>query len=184
MTARRGDNRVFHEIYSFTTGYSTFRRSLVAFYKIAFIHFAVALVASAVLLVRRFVVSRNTVARQQLKWVVWGSALAITPFTLLYATGYILTETANPLSDAALVPLVLIPLSLGYSVVRYRVMELSWLCVAPPSMLHDLGDRRGDRGHRLFAGMHWRDVGSTGQITLRLISFRDRDGLHSHMLRR
>ena len=98
--------------------------SVVAFYKAAFIHFAVALVASAALLIRRFVVSKNTVARQQLKWVVWGSALAIAPFTLLYATGYILTETSNPLSDAALVPLVLIPLSLGYSVVRYRLMDV------------------------------------------------------------
>src|SRR6266481_6554726 len=94
------------------------------FYKAAFVQFTVALVASAVLLVRRFVISKNTVARQQLKWVVWGSALAIAPFTVLYATGFILTESANPLTDAAVAPLILIPLAMGYSVVRYRLMDV------------------------------------------------------------
>ena len=94
------------------------------FYKVAFIQFAVALVASAVLLVRRFVISKNAVARQQLKWVVWGSALAIAPFTLLYATGFIISESTNPLTDAAVMPLILIPLALGYSVVRYRLMDV------------------------------------------------------------
>jgi two-component system NtrC family sensor kinase len=145
--------------------------SVVAFYKAAFIHFAVALVASAVLLIRRFVVSRNTVARQQLKWVVWGSALAIAPFTLLYATGYILTETSNPLSDAALVPLVLIPLSLGYSVVRYRLMDVELvvrraavyafttlaIAVAIGAIVYFAGSA--------LAG----DVASNGEITFRLI---------------
>src|SRR5947209_515484 len=48
-----------------------------------------ALVAGAVILVRRFVKSESAIVRQQLKWVVWGSALAITPFTLLYAAGYV-----------------------------------------------------------------------------------------------
>jgi two-component system, NtrC family, sensor kinase len=95
------------------------------FYKIAFIHFSIALLSSAALLIRRFVISKNTVARQQLKWVVWGSALAIAPFTLLYATGYVVgADTAGPLTDAAILPLILIPLSLGYSVVRYRLMDV------------------------------------------------------------
>jgi hypothetical protein len=52
------------------------------FYKASFIHFTAALVASVALLIRRFVISKNTVARQQLKWVVWGAVLAIVPFIL------------------------------------------------------------------------------------------------------
>jgi two-component system, NtrC family, sensor kinase len=95
------------------------------FYKTAFIHFVAALVISAVIMIRRFVISKNTVARQQLKWVVWGSALAIAPFTLLYGIGYILgADTAGPLTDVAVLPLILIPLSFGYSVVRYRLMDV------------------------------------------------------------
>src|SRR3954471_18872103 len=45
------------------------------FFKAAFLQFELALVTSAVLLVWRFITSKNTVARQQLKWVVWGAVV-------------------------------------------------------------------------------------------------------------
>jgi len=93
-----------------------------------------ALAAGSFLLVRRFVKSESAIVRQQLKWVVWGSALAITPFTLLYAAGYLfgvgpadafLGETARRwVTDAAVLPLALIPLTFGNSVVRYRLMDV------------------------------------------------------------
>ncbi|MDT7781264.1 MAG: hypothetical protein QOC99_3776 [Acidobacteriota bacterium] len=90
------------------------------------------LVAGALVLVRRFVKSESAIVRQQLKWVVWGSALAVTPFTLLYAAGYLfgvgdtlLSEaTRRWVTDAAVVPLALIPLTFGNSVVRYRLMDV------------------------------------------------------------
>ncbi|HYP52406.1 MAG TPA: ATP-binding protein [Pyrinomonadaceae bacterium] len=93
------------------------------------------LVAGAVVLVYRFAKSESAVVRQQLKWVVWGSAVAVTPFTLLYAVGYLFDAgaatnslvseaTAAWLSDAAVLPLVLIPLTFGNSVVRYRLMDV------------------------------------------------------------
>ena len=95
---------------------------------------SIALVAGAFILVRRFWKSESAIVRQQLKWVVWGSALAITPFTLLYAAGYIfgggfadalLGETARRwMTDAAILPLALIPLTFGNSVVRYRLMDV------------------------------------------------------------
>src|SRR6266851_665043 len=97
----------------------------VVYSKATVIQFTVALLASAALLIRRFVISKNTVARQQLKWVVWGSVLAIAPFTFLYAIGFVIgTDTASSLTDVAVLPLILIPLSLGYSVVRYRLMDV------------------------------------------------------------
>ncbi|HKG13973.1 MAG TPA: ATP-binding protein [Pyrinomonadaceae bacterium] len=93
-----------------------------------------ALVAGAALLVYRFAKSESAIVRQQLKWVVWGSALAITPFTLFYAAGYLfgsgaaetlLSETARRyLTGAAILPLALIPLTFGNSVVRYRLMDV------------------------------------------------------------
>lgn len=92
----------------------------------------VSLVAGSFILVRRFVKNESAIVRQQLKWVVWGSALAVTPFTLLYAAGYLfgvgdgfLTETTRKwMTDAAVLPLVLIPLTFGNSVVRYRLMDV------------------------------------------------------------
>jgi two-component system NtrC family sensor kinase len=95
------------------------------FWKISFFHFVVALIASAVLLVRTWSRARSAVIRQQMKWVVWGSLLAIAPFTLLYGVGYLFSAQSDPwLTDAAVLPLVLIPLAFGYSVIRYRLMDV------------------------------------------------------------
>ena len=95
------------------------------FYKTSFIHFWAALIAGSYLLVRTFVKSKSAVVRQQLKWVVWGSALAITPFSLFYAIGYIFDLSFESwLTNAAIVPLILIPLTFGNSVVRYRLMDV------------------------------------------------------------
>jgi PAS domain S-box-containing protein len=142
------------------------------FYKAAFIQLTVALVVSAVLLVRRFVISKNTVARQQLKWVVWGSILAIAPFTLLYATGFIFADSSNPLSDAAVVPLIVIPLALGYSVVRYRLMDVELVVRrAAVYAFTTLAIAVAIGSIVYFAGLYALsgDVASTGEITLRLI---------------
>lgn len=95
------------------------------FYKASFVHFSLALIASAVLLAWTLITSRTAVVRQQLKWVVWGSLLAIAPFTLLYGVSYVFGAQSDPwLTDAAVLPLILIPLSFGYSVIRYRLMDV------------------------------------------------------------
>jgi PAS domain S-box-containing protein len=95
------------------------------FYKAAFIHFSLALLASVALLIFTLATAKTAVVRQQLRWVVWGLALAIAPFTLLYGVGYVFGRQGDPwLTDAAVLPLILIPLSFGYSVVRYRLMDV------------------------------------------------------------
>ncbi|HEX8456008.1 MAG TPA: ATP-binding protein [Pyrinomonadaceae bacterium] len=102
-------------------------------YKTEFAHFWLALVAGAMLLVRRFWTSKVAVVRQQLKWVVWGSVLAVAPFSLLYAVGYLFGDVPASathagaerwLVDAAVLLLILIPLTFGNSVVRYRLMDV------------------------------------------------------------
>ncbi|HLE62151.1 MAG TPA: ATP-binding protein [Pyrinomonadaceae bacterium] len=95
------------------------------FYRISFAHFVLGLVAGAFLLIRTAVKASSAVVRQQMKWVVWGSLLAIAPFTLLYAVGYLIGAQSDPwLTDAAVLPLILIPLAFGYSVLRYRLMDV------------------------------------------------------------
>jgi len=95
------------------------------FYRLSFAHFVLALVASVYFLIRTWIKAKSAVVRQQMKWVIWGSLLAVAPFTLLYAVGYLLgTETDPWLIDAAVLPLILIPLAFGYSVVRYRLMDV------------------------------------------------------------
>jgi PAS domain S-box-containing protein len=146
---------------------------VVRFYRIAFLQFTIGLLASAGLLMRRFFISKNTVARQQLKWVVWGFTLAIVPFVLFYATGYLIgAQSGGTLSDLAILPLVLIPLSLGYSVVRYRLMDVE-LVVRRVAVyaFTTLAIAVAIGAIVYFAGLYafGGEVTSTGEITLRLI---------------
>ena len=95
------------------------------FYKVSLFHCVAGLVASVFFLIRTWVKAKSAVVRQQLKWVIWGLVLAVAPFTLLYAFGFLLGAQTDPwLTDAAVLPLILIPLSFGYSVVRYRLMDV------------------------------------------------------------
>jgi PAS domain S-box-containing protein len=95
------------------------------FYSAAMVQFVVALVSSAALLIRTYFSAKATLVRQQVKWVVWGTALAVAPFTLLYAVVYLFgAPTDRWLTDVALLPLALIPFAFGYSVLRYRLMDV------------------------------------------------------------
>jgi PAS domain S-box-containing protein len=95
------------------------------FYWLMIAHLVMALIVSAVLLLRTSVNAKSTIVRQQVKWVMWGSVLAITPFTLLYAVVYLFgAPTDRWLTDVAIVPLAIIPFAFGYSVLRYRLMDV------------------------------------------------------------
>lgn len=100
-------------------------QTVEVFYWLGIAHLGVALIASAVLLVRTFVVAKSAVVRQQVKWVVWGTLLAITPFITLYAALYLFGEPSDRwLNDVAIIPLAIIPFAFGYSVLRYRLMDV------------------------------------------------------------
>ena len=95
------------------------------FYKLSFAHFVVGLVASVYFLIRTWFKAKTAVIRQQMKWVIWGSLLAVAPFTLLYGVAFLLGAETDPwLTNAAVLPLILIPLAFGYSVIRYRLMDV------------------------------------------------------------
>ncbi len=93
--------------------------------KAVFVHFWLALAFGTSLLVWRFFKSKSAVARQQLKWVMSGALIAVTPLTLLYGINHVLElETERWVTDVAILPLILIPLAFGHSVVRYRLMDV------------------------------------------------------------
>jgi len=104
----------------------SFSESFVGiFYRLSFFHFIAVLIASVFFLIRTWIRAKSAVVRQQMKWVIWGSLSAVAPFTLFYAIGFLLGAQTDPwLTDAAVLPLILIPLAFGYSVVRYRLMDV------------------------------------------------------------
>ncbi len=95
------------------------------FSRVEILFFAISLIAASLLFVRTFRETRSIVVRQQLKWVIWGMSVAAIAFAVFYLPAYIAVQSVSSvLSSMALAPLILIPVTLGYSIVRYRLMDV------------------------------------------------------------
>jgi PAS domain S-box-containing protein len=93
--------------------------------KVELAHCALFLIIGSVLLLRTFLRAEKPLLRQQLKWIIWGLGLAGLPFALLYLVPYISNLEITPLMETvAYAPLILIPFSFGYSIIRYRLMDV------------------------------------------------------------
>ena len=64
------------------------------------------------------------ILRQQLKWVTTGTFAGILPFFLLYIVPTSNGLIAQPWMKLSALSLALIPLSFGYAIVRYRLMDV------------------------------------------------------------
>jgi two-component system NtrC family sensor kinase len=64
------------------------------------------------------------ILRQQLKWITRGTILAITPFTLFYVLPYVIGVMPSPLMKVSVLSLGLLPLTFGYAIFRYRLMDV------------------------------------------------------------
>lgn len=89
------------------------------------LQYAIFFVAGSALLVRTFVRAESSLLRHQLKWIIWGLALSVAPFVIFYGIPFIVDLRITPLMELlAFGPLILIPLSFGYSIARYRLMDV------------------------------------------------------------
>lgn len=66
----------------------------------------------------------SPILRQQLKWVTRGTILAITPFTLFYVIPYLLGSVQTQGMRISVLSLGLLPLTFGYAIFRYRLMDV------------------------------------------------------------
>src|SRR5216684_8284095 len=64
------------------------------------------------------------ILRQQLKWVTGGALAGIVPFLLFYIIPFFLGVVPRPWMNFSTISLVLIPLSFGYAIIRYRLMDV------------------------------------------------------------
>lgn len=93
--------------------------------RIEILLFGAALLASATLFIRTFREARSVIVRQQLKWVMWGMSIAAVTFAIFYLPSFLAIESVSSILEmAALAPLILVPVTLGYSIVRYRLMDV------------------------------------------------------------
>lgn len=81
-------------------------------------------VIAAVVLWTSYRRSNTPLQREQMKWISRGTVLAIAPFTVLYVIPYLLGFLATPWMKASVLSLVFLPLTFGYAIVRYRLMDV------------------------------------------------------------
>jgi len=95
-------------------------------FRFNFYHFVVGVSIGAGILVWRVFKSRQPVVRQRLKWAMWGTIAAIAPIATMQLVERLAISIPNDNFSTAIttLPLALIPLSFGHSVVRYRLMDV------------------------------------------------------------
>ena len=117
----------------------------------------------------------DPIVRQQLKWLCNGTFCGILPFTVFYTIPYALGATPNEYLKMSVLSLTVIPLSLAYAIVRYRLMDvdilfrrgyaytLATVCVLAAfyGIVFSLGS---------LVQKNFKDLGNTGLITVMLMT--------------
>ena len=85
---------------------------------------ALLFIAAAAVLWYSYRRARRPILRQQLKWVTRGTILAIVPYTLFYVIPYLMRHLARPAMKLSVLSLGLLPLTFGYAIFRYRLMDV------------------------------------------------------------
>ena len=67
---------------------------------------------------------RNFVARQQIRWVLWGTGLGVLPMVAIYIPFYLVGAATPLLTFFTIIPFLLIPISLAYAIAKYRLMDV------------------------------------------------------------
>jgi len=81
-------------------------------------------VSAAAVLWNNYRQAATPILRQQLKWIMRGTVLAITPFTVFYVLPYMFGAMPTPAMKVTVLSLGLLPLTFGYAIVRYRLMDV------------------------------------------------------------
>jgi PAS domain S-box-containing protein len=92
--------------------------------RIHWAYLTVFFVAAASVLWHNYRQATNPLLRQQLKWVTRGTILAVAPFTLFYVLPYLMGALPSNAMKVSVLSLGLIPLTFGYAIFRYRLMDV------------------------------------------------------------
>ena len=89
------------------------------------INFVAGITLGASVLLWRFLSSKQPLVRQRLKWAMWGTIASVVPILAVQIAKRFVYLPDDAITAAfTSLPLALIPLSFGHSVVRYRLMDV------------------------------------------------------------
>jgi len=68
--------------------------------------------------------AESAILRQQMKWVTRGTILSVAPFTVFYVIPYLFGSLPGLGMKISVLSLVFLPLTFGYAIFRYRLMDV------------------------------------------------------------
>jgi PAS domain S-box-containing protein len=92
--------------------------------RVQMIYLAAYFVLATVVLWRSYRQAGSAILRQQMKWVTRGTILAVAPFTLFYVIPYLRGAAPSLGMKVSVLSLVFLPLTFGYAIFRYRLMDV------------------------------------------------------------
>jgi len=87
-------------------------------------YLAVFFLAATFILWHSYTHARTPIIRQQMKWVTRGTFIAVLPFTIFYVIPFLYGRGPTAMMKVSVLFLVVLPLTFGYAIVRYRLMDV------------------------------------------------------------
>ncbi|HTV65082.1 MAG TPA: ATP-binding protein [Bryocella sp.] len=92
--------------------------------RVEWVYLAAYFIAATVTLWHSYRHSESALLRQQMKWVTRGTILSVAPFTLFYIIPYLFGTVPGLGMKVSVLSLVFLPLTFGYAIFRYRLMDV------------------------------------------------------------
>jgi two-component system NtrC family sensor kinase len=92
--------------------------------RVEWIYLAAYFIAATVTLWHSYRHAESAILRQQMKWVTRGTILSVAPFTCFYIIPYLFGAVPGLGMKVSVLSLVFLPLTFGYAIFRYRLMDV------------------------------------------------------------
>jgi PAS domain S-box-containing protein len=92
--------------------------------RLEWVYLAAYFVAATFTLWHSYRHAESAILRQQMKWVTRGTILSVAPFTVFYIIPYLFGSVSSWGMKISVLSLVFLPLTFGYAIFRYRLMDV------------------------------------------------------------
>ncbi len=92
--------------------------------RLEWVYLAAYFIAATYTLWHSYQHAESAILRQQMKWVTRGTILSVAPFTLFYIIPYLFGTMPGVGMKVSVLSLVFLPLTFGYAIFRYRLMDV------------------------------------------------------------
>jgi PAS domain S-box-containing protein len=92
--------------------------------RVEWVYLAAYFILATVTLWHSYRHAESLILRQQMKWVTRGTILSVAPFTLFYILPYLFGVLPGVGMKLSVLSLVFLPLTFGYAIFRYRLMDV------------------------------------------------------------